>query len=252
MRTLPGLVLALLVPSSVLPPAVAAQHVVEGRIVGSADGMPIEDVTVTVVGEGLVIGTDSAGTFRFELPADRPGVALEVEVIGYEAFNRTWILPLAEPIVIGLRREAVELEGIDVAVDRPSMSLSEMLEFRVRSIPGAIPRTASPAQLRAFEHQEAEIWDFLPDMTVAIDAGCDGCIMASGRFRPSFIVDTRTVSLDEFRSWPVEDICRVDVVPIKRMGGTTGFVMAYTCDFLREVATGERTMPLTLQNMWRE
>jgi len=99
------------------------------------------------------------------------------------------------------------------------------------------------ADLRAFEHQEAEIWDFLPEMTVAIDAGCDGCIMAAGRFRPTFIVDDRSVSLDEFRSWPVEDICRVDVVTIKRMGGTTGFVMAYTCGLLRDVAMGKRTLP---------
>ncbi len=128
---------------------IAAQNVVEGRVVSAADGAPLEDITVRVVGEDLTVSTDPAGSFRFELPADRPGVALEVKVIGYMPFNRTWILPLAEPIVIGLREEAVELEGIDVAVDRPSMTPAEMLEYRVRSIPGAIPRTASVADRKS-------------------------------------------------------------------------------------------------------
>jgi hypothetical protein len=236
----------------VLPSGAAAQHVVEGRVVGASDGMPIEDVTIRAVGEDLVVGTDSTGFFRFEVPDDRPGVALSVEVIGYRRFERTWILPLAEPIRIGLQRDAVQLQGIDVEVDRPRMSLPEILEFRVRSIQNGIPRSAGSAELRAFEHQEADVWDFLPAMTVAIGAGCEECIMANGRFEPDFIVDDRKVEYDEFRSYRVGEICRVDVVTIPIVGSPTerGFVMAYTCAFLREVATGERRLPILLSDMW--
>ncbi len=232
---------------------VAAQHVVEGRVLGSADGMPIEDVTVTAVGEDIVVGTDSTGYFRFELPEDRPGVALSIEVIGYRAFERTWILPLAEPVRIGLELEAVELEGIDVEVDGAIMTPAEMLEFRVRAIPGGIPRTAGAGQLRAFANQKAEILDFFPAMTVATGAGCESCLMWSGRFDPErWVLDDREVAFDEFRSYLVGDICRVDVVvvPLRESPIEKGSVLAYTCDYLRKVATGEKTLPILLTNLW--
>jgi len=240
---------------AVVPGSVLSQHVVEGLVVASSDGMPLEDVTIRVLGENLTIGTDSAGFFRFELPDDRPGVALDVEVIGYESFNRTWILPLQEPVRIVLRQEAVELEGIEVEVDGARMSLPEMLEFRARSIQNGIPRKATAADLRAFEHQEAEVWDFLPSMNVATGTGCPECMMASGRIpQPKFVVDDREVSFEEFRSYRVGEICRVDIVTIQIPFGSPekGLVMAYTCSFLRQVAAGERRLPIMLPNIWGE
>lgn len=245
--------LATLLSAALLPAHAVAQHVVEGRVVSASDGMPIGEATVRAVGENLVVGTDSAGFFRFELPTDRPGVALEVEMIGYRTLNRTWILPLESPIVIGLRQEAVELEGIDVEVDRSRMSPAKRLEYRVRSIPGGIPRTAGAAALRAFGNQNAELLDFFPAMTVATGAGCESCLMANGRFDPDrWLIDDREVLFDEFRSYPVRDICRVDVVTIPVAGSPMekGVVFAYTCDFLRQVATGQKTLRLLLTNLW--
>jgi hypothetical protein len=230
------------------PPSLTAQHVVEGRVLNADDGLPIADVTVRVIGEDLELGTDSAGEFSFELPDDRPGVALRVEVIGFAPISRTWMLPLERPIVLALEREAVELEGIDVDVDRPTgwaaRPLEYQLQYRVRSMMG-IERTATAADLRSFPHQEAEVWDFLPQMTVATGAGCPECIMASGRIPdPTFVIDDRGVSFDEFRSYAVEEICRVDVVTLPRAGSSSegGVVIAYTCQFLRDVATGKRTL----------
>src|SRR6056297_287456 len=128
-------VLCLVAPSSLF-----AQHVVEGRVINAADGLPLEDVTIRVPSEDLQIGTDSAGEFRFEVPEDRLGVALEVEVIGFAPISRTWMLPLDGPIVLAIEREAVELEGIDVDVDRPSSwgarPLQYQLQYRVRSMMG--------------------------------------------------------------------------------------------------------------------
>ncbi len=225
----------------------SAQHVVEGRVLGSADGMPIEDVTVTAVGEDVVVGTDSTGYFRFQLPENRPGVTLAVEVIGYRPFERTWILPLAEPVRIGLQQQAVELQGIDVEVERSGWAtwpLEEQLKYRVRSMMG-IDRVATAADLRAFPDQRADVWQFLPWMTVATGAGCEECLMASGRIEaPGFILDDRGVSYDEFRSYMVEDICRVEVVtiPIPFKPVEKGVVLGYTCSFLREVATGKRRL----------
>jgi len=82
-------------------------------------------------------------------------------------------------------------------------------------------------------------------MTVATGAGCPQCIMASGRIpSPTFVVDDRGVSFDEFRSYAVEEICRVDVVTIPIAGSPTesGVVLAWTCQFLRDVATGRRKL----------
>lgn len=246
------LVLVLAAALAPLAP-LSAQHVVEGRVVAQANARPLEAVTVAVVSEGFLVGTDSTGAFRFEVPADRPGVALEITTIGFETFNRTFILPLDEPLAIGLERDAVELEGIDVEVERPRRTMQETLEFRVKSVQNGIPRTATAAELRAFEHQEAETWDFLRTMNVGVGAGCEQCIMASGRIPdPAFIVDDRRVSFDEFRSYPVGEVCRVDVVtiPIAFSPTEQGFVMAYTCAFLRDVATGRRSLPMLLTNMW--
>lgn len=227
--------------------AAAAQQTIEGRVLNSADGQPVEDVSVRVVGEDLQVGTDSAGVFRFELPLDRPGFALEIEVIGFKAINKTWMLPLERPLVIALERDAVELEGIEVAVDRPSgwtaRPLEYKLKFRVRTLMG-IDRTATLEDLRAFEHQEAEIWDFLPQMNVA-QLGYGGFI-ASGRVpSPSFVIDDRGVVFDEFRTLPVEDVCRLDLVTFPRPGLTkSGLVIAYTCDYLMDVVLGkERLTP---------
>ncbi len=230
--------------TSLLSAPLTAQHVVEGRVLGSADGMPIEDVSVTAVGEEIVVGTDSTGYFRFELPEDRPGVALSIEVIGYRPFERTWILPLSEPLRIGLRQEAVELEGIDVEVERSGWAakpIAEQLKFRVRSMMG-IDRIATVGDLRAFPDQRADIWQFLPWMTIATDVGCEGCMMMMGMSEPGFLVDDRGVSYDEFRSWPVEDMCRVEAIVFPGGGQTRSVVAAYTCGYLREIATGERTL----------
>lgn len=236
-------VLCLLAPSSIL-----AQHVVEGRVLNAVDGLPLEEVTIRVPSEDLQIGTDSVGGFRFELPEDRLGVALEIRVIGFAAISRTWMLPLESPIVLALEREAVELEGIDVDVDRPTgwaaRPLEYQLQYRVRRMMG-IERTATAADLRSFSDQKAEVWAFLPQMTIATGAGCPQCIMASGRIpNPSFIIDERGVSFDEFRSYAVEEICRVDVVTLPRAGSSSegGVVIAYTCRFLRDVASGKRTL----------
>jgi hypothetical protein len=242
--------LALVFAAALAPVApVAAQQVVEGRVVAQSNGRPLEGVTVAVVSEGFLVGTDSTGAFRFEVPEDRPGVALEVTTIGFETFNRTFILPLDEPLAIGLERDAVELEGIDVEVDVPrgwaALPLDERLEFRTRSLLG-VDRVATAADLRAFEHQEAEVWDFFPQMTIATGTGCEGCIMMAGRWEPLFFVDEFRVSFEEFRSVPVGELCRVEVVvrakPPRGSGLGPSNVFAYSCSFLRDVATGKRTL----------
>jgi len=147
--------------------------------------------------------------------------------------------------VIALEREAVPLEGIDVEVNRPTgwtaRPLEYKLKFRVRSLMG-IDRTATLADLRAFEHQEAEIWDFLPQMNVF--GLVDGGFISNGRVpRPSYVIDDRSVVFDEFRTYPVEDFCRLDVVTFPRPGARKGgLVMAYTCDYLMDVVTGKERM----------
>jgi len=223
----------------------AAQQTIEGRVLSAADGMPIEDVTVRVVGEDRVVGTDSAGYFRFDIPQGRPGFALQIEVIGFIPVQRTWVLPLEAPLVIALEQDVVPLEGIDVMVDQPTgwtaRPLSYKLKWRVRSLMG-IDKSASAADLRAFEHQEAEIWDFLPEMNVF--GMLDGGFMSFGRVRsPSYVIDDRNVVFEEFRSYPVEDFCRLDVVTFPRPGpAKAGLVMGYTCDYLWAVARGEERM----------
>lgn len=226
----------------------AAQHIVEGRVLRAADGVPIENVTVRVPSEDLLVATDSAGYFRFEVPEDRQGVALEIEVIGFAPLTRTWFLPLESPLLIALKYDAVPLDEVRVEVDRPTgwaaRPLEYKLKFRVRSLQG-IDRTANSAELRAFPHQEADVWNFLPRMNVAIGAGCPECIMESGRIpNPGFLVDDRAVDFDEFQSYSVEEICRVDVVTFPAAGNPEkrGLVMAYTCQFLLDVATRKRTL----------
>ena len=231
----------------------SAQQTIQGRVLNAAGGMPIEDVTIRVVGEDLVLGTDSTGAFSFQLPEDRPGFALQIEVIGFATFNRTWMLPLERDLVIGIEREAVQLEGIDVEVDRGGMTPAERLRYRIRSIPGGIPRTATAADLRAFEGQNAEVLQFFPAMTVATGAGCESCLMASGRFDPDrWILDDREVAFDEFRSYSVGELCRIDVVTIPQAGSPTerGVVIGYTCDFMRRIAMGEEKLQLLLTNLW--
>jgi len=223
----------------------SAQQTVTGRVISAEDGEPLEEVTVRVVGEGIVLGTDSTGAFSFRLPDGRPGFALEIEVIGFTPFNRTWLLPLERPLVVALEREAIPLEGIDVEVDPPTgwtaRPLEYKLDFRVRSLMG-IDRTASAADLRGFEHQGAEIWDFLPQMNVGY-YGLEGFIANGLVPRPGFVIDDRNVVFDEFRSYPVEEICRLDVVTFPRPGATKGgLVMAYTCEFLMDVVTGEERL----------
>lgn len=232
---------------AVLPTALSAQHVVEGRVVSSSDGMPVVDVSVRAVGEGLQVGTDSAGIFRFELPEDRPGVALRLEVIGYRVFDRTWILPLTEPLTIALEPEAIELEGIEVETRLPIL---ERMHTRLRQNAQLQYRTADRWQLRRFPHQDADLYDFLPDMTVATGImACDSCMMMNGTMRARFFVDEFEVGYGHFRSYTVAEICRVEVVreparptPGVNMIEARGGVHAYTCDFMRELESGERPM----------
>jgi len=230
----------------------AAQQTIEGRVLNASSGEPLEDVSVRVVGEGLLVGTDSAGVFRFDLPEGRPGFALEVQVIGFAPIHRTWMLPLERELVIALEREAVQLEGIDVEVDRGRMTLNEALDRRVRSIERGIARTARAADLRAFPGQNAEVFAFFPWMTIGTNAGCDGCLMSNGRVRPNvWTIDDRVVAREEFEMMSVGDMCRIDVVTIPRLGHGVdrGMVFGYTCDFLMKAATGEIQVPLL--NMWR-
>ncbi|HZX24134.1 MAG TPA: hypothetical protein VFF18_11395, partial [Woeseiaceae bacterium] len=120
-------------------------------------------------------------------------------------------------------------------------SLDYKVKFRVRSLMG-IDRTATVSDLREFAHQEAELWDFLPRMGIFTFA--NGGFIASGRVpSPSYVIDDRGVVFDEFRSYPVRDICHLDVVTFPSPGATKGgLVMAYTCQFLRDVMTGKRTL----------
>jgi len=231
----------------------SAQQVIEGKILRASDGAPIEDVSVRVVGEDLLVGSDSLGVFRFNLPDDRPGFALEIEVIGFTPVQRTWMLPLERPLVIALEQDVVPLEGIDVDVDRPSgwtaRPMEEKLEFRATQIMGN-HRSADLRKLRDFEHQEAEIWDFLPQMNAV--GLYDGGFRSGGYVRaPTYILDDRMVAFDEFRSYAVGEMCRLDLVTIPRLGrgrlnGSSsnygGVVLGYTCAYLMDVATGRRTL----------
>ncbi len=230
-----------------LPSDAVAQHVVEGRVLSAASGAPLRDVAVRVQGEDVLVGTDSLGAFRFELPEARPGVALRLEVIGYQPFERTWILPLDEPLTIGLQRDVIELDGIDVETRLPIL---ERMHARLRGGGDRSFRTADRWQLRRFPHQEADIYDFLPDMTVATGVmACEECMMMNGIMRARFFMDDLEVDYDEFRSYTVAEICRVEVIreipnpgPNFDMVEAEGGVHAYTCDFMHEVERGQRPM----------
>ncbi len=236
--------LATLLATALLPRAGVAQHVVEGRVVSASDGFAVEGASIRVVGEDLTIEPDSTGRFRFELPADRPGVALDVEARDHVTVTRTWILPLAESITIVLRRDVVELDPIGVEVDREpkrgwtSRPLEWQLQFRVRRLEG-IERTATLRDLRDFPDQTADPWAFLPAMTIATDVGEQGCIMMAGRSCPTLYMDDRKMELDQWRMWRVEEICRVDAVRFPRGGS---MILAYTCDFIRDLGAGKRTL----------
>lgn len=236
--------LATLLATAPFPGAVSAQHVVEGRVVASSDGFAVAGASIRVVGENLTIEPDSTGRFRFELPADRPGVALEVEAPDHVTVTRTWILPLAAPITIGLRRDVIELDPIGVEIDRDpkrgwtSRPLEWQFQFRVRRLMG-MERTATLRDLRDFPNQSADPWAFLPTLTIATDVGREGCIMMAGKTCPTFFMDDREMELEQWRSWRVEEICRVDAV---RFTGSGSAILAYTCDFIRDLATGKRTL----------
>jgi len=230
-----------------------AQQSIEGRILRASDGSPVEDVSVRVVGEDLLVGTDSAGFFRFDLPEDRPGFGLEIEVIGFSTIKRTWMLPLERPLVIALEQDVVPLEGIDVEVDRPTgwtaLPMEYKLEFRAKQIMGN-NRSANLADLRDFKHQEAEIWDFLPQMNAV--GLFDGGFRSGGLVRsPMYVMDERVVNFDEFRSYAVGEMCRLDLITIPRLArgrlqGSSmdhgGLVLGYTCDYLMDVAMGRKVL----------
>jgi len=246
---IPTLALLVLVLLGSTP--LSAQHVVEGRIVNAADAAPIEDVSVAVPSEGILVGTDAEGYFRFEVPQDRPGVALEVRVIGFTTFNRTWMLPLEGPLLIGLEQDAIPLEGIEARVEKPVV---EKMDRRVRMATRVVSRVANSADLRAFEYQEAEIWDFFPEMQVAALGACPDCLNMGGRFTAIYFVDDLPVEREHLRSFRVGEICRVEVVRLQvppdhrnpNMFRTPGGVHAYTCRYMLQVARGERTMPPVL------
>jgi len=231
----------------------AAQQTIEGRVLNASSGEPLEDVSIRVVGEGLLVGTDSAGVFRFQLPEGRPGFALEIQVIGFTTYNRTWMLPLERELVIPLEQDVVPLEGIDVDVDAPqgwsARPMEEKLDFRAGRIMGN-SRSASAQDLRDFPHQEAEVWDFLPRMNAV--ALFDGGFRSGGLVRsPSFVLDDREVVFDEFRMVPVGEMCRLDLITLPRLGrgrpgsfrsDNGGVVLGYTCDYLMQVAMGRKKL----------
>ena len=237
----------LLFAALVAPSHARAQHVVEGRVVSATTGAPLESVTVRVPGESVLVGTDALGRFRFELPEDRPGVALRLEVIGFRTFDRTWILPLAEPLLIGLEREAIELDGITVLAPVPVL---ERMHVRLRQNADLSARTADRWQLRRFAHQDADLYDFLPDMNVATGImACDTCMMMNGTMRARFFMDDFEIGYEHFRSYTMAEICRIEVVRQIPNPGTNfdmveaqGGVHAYTCDFMEEVESGKRPL----------
>ena len=160
---------------------------------------------------------------------------------------------LGEALAVALEQDGVPLVGIDVEVERGVMTADEMLEYRIRSVPGGIPRTATASDLRAFEGQNAGVLQFFPQMQIATGAGCGSCLMSNGRFDPDrWVLDDRVMSFDEFRSYAVGELCRIDVVTVQipQDPMEKGFVMAYTCGYLRRVALGEETLPILLTSLW--
>jgi len=233
-----------------VPGSLSAQQTIEGRVLSALDGAPLQDVSVRVVGEDMLVGTDSAGRFRFELPEDREGVGLQIQVIGFAPIARTWMLPLERPLVIGLEQEAIALEGLEARVRVPVV---ERMDARLKANARLVSRTADQVALRSFEHQEWEVWEFLPEMNVVRGFGaaldCNDCLIMNGPFRARFFVDEFQVPIEQFRMTPVGEFCRIDVVrqppkprPNFQLVEAVGGVHAYTCDFMQAVARGERSL----------
>jgi hypothetical protein len=225
----------------------AAQQQVRGTVVDQGTGRPLPGVAVEVVESGRTVATDSVGRFAVHLPDTAQVLSLTFSTLGYASLTRSYLLPLDRSLAVGLTSTAVEIEGIEVRARRP---LLERMDGRLSALGRFATRTASQGELRAFAHQEADLYDFLPEMNVAVGVtGCLECMMMNGGFRARFFLDDFEIPMDEFRSLAVEQICRVEVVRKTPRPGrnstlidATGGVHAYTCDYMMAVARGEETL----------
>lgn len=117
MRSRTGLVLSALVAAFLVAPGPAdgQQSAISGTVTG-ADGSPLANVTVQVVGTELGALTDDAGEFR--IPIDPGTYELRARLIGYRQLTRSVTVEPDEVtrVSLVLRSQAVDLGGLVATV----------------------------------------------------------------------------------------------------------------------------------------
>jgi outer membrane receptor protein involved in Fe transport len=125
-----AIALCFAVPAFAAPPATALQGSVAGTVVDAANGVPIPNVTVTVVGTKLSTHTDAAGHFRLDaVPAGQRVLSLS---------RNDYQPAVSEPIEVGaatfkatlsMRRGTSNLHVIAITSARASDSLQQASTF---------------------------------------------------------------------------------------------------------------------------
>jgi hypothetical protein len=240
-----------LLASVLLPVAATAQLVVDGLLVDQETGAPLAGVVVRATSEGTSVTTDSAGGFRLEVPAGRPGVTLSIDLPGYASLTRTWILPLDRPITIGMTRAVTAAAGVPVPIDD---AVVDRLKDRLERIEGGRTWVADEDELRAHVRQQSEVLRILVSPLAAFDIPCGACAVLDGGIGARLTVDEERVDVQAFRAVRVAEVCRVEVVRmptpphpnIRIVGGASG-IHVYTCGFLGAVSAGDRALAVELE-----
>ena len=225
-----------------------------GQLVDQETGRPLAEVMVRAASEGTATTTDARGAFRLEVPDDRPGVTLAIEVPGYAALTRTWILPLERPLTIGMERVGEIVEPGTVPIDD---DVVDRLDRRLGRIEGGRTWVADERELRSYVRQQSELFRILVGPLAAFDVPCGACAVLDGDVGARLVVDEQVVDIRAFRAVRIANVCRLEVVRmdtpahpnIRIVGGASG-IHAYTCDFLGAVSSGERTLAPELLPWW--
>lgn len=104
------LIIILLLPATLA----AAQYRITGKVVNSADDLPLPGATVRIAGEERAVEiTNTSGNFN--LATSRPEVTLLVSFIGYRTANQVIKLPLKADLVIRLEPGTGTLQEVVVS-----------------------------------------------------------------------------------------------------------------------------------------